>query len=234
MEMPPPQMKSLDQLVALFTEHYGPFQKERLAAGLLRDNYIRKLLDVFHMAEDLESQDSLHKLFTIFKSVVMLNNPAVLEVIFRPEYIIDVLGALEYDPDLARKCNHREFLQRQVEFKTVVPLRQELLDVIHLTFRMQYMKDVVLPRVLDEATFATLNSLIFFNNVKIINDLRKDDHFLNQLFAILKNPQNHDQLRDAMRFLREMCELGKTLEPKSKGLLYLYGLIQNGAVSSWL
>lgn len=31
----------------------------------------------------------------------------------------------------------------------------------------RYVKDVVLPRVLDDATFATLSSLILFNNVEV-------------------------------------------------------------------
>eukprot|EP01122_Echinamoeba_exundans_P012125 TRINITY_DN5011_c0_g1_i1.p1 TRINITY_DN5011_c0_g1~~TRINITY_DN5011_c0_g1_i1.p1 ORF type:complete len:867 (+),score=172.56 TRINITY_DN5011_c0_g1_i1:151-2751(+) len=221
MELPAPQLKNLDALVSLFSEHYGPFQRDRLASGLLKDNYIRKLVDLFHVAEDIESTDSLHKIFTIFKNIIMLNNPNVIEIIFRPDLVMHVMGALEYDPDLARKTNHREFLEKQVEYKSVVPLRQDLQDVIHLTFRMQYMKDVVLPRVLDEATFATLNSLIFFNNVKIINDIRKDEQFLTNLFAILKTPSGPDQRRDALRFLREMCELGKSLEPKSKSIFYL-------------
>jgi protein phosphatase-4 regulatory subunit 3 len=31
---------------------------------------------------------------------------------------------------------------------------------------MGYLKDVVLPRVLDDATFATLSSLMLFNNIE--------------------------------------------------------------------
>jgi protein phosphatase 4 regulatory subunit 3 len=234
MELPAPQLKNLDALVSLFSEHYGPFQRDRLASGLLKDNYIRKLVDLFHVAEDIESTDSLHKIFTIFKNIIMLNNPNVIEIIFRPDLVMHVMGALEYDPDLARKTNHREFLEKQVEYKSVVPLRQDLQDVIHLTFRMQYMKDVVLPRVLDEATFATLNSLIFFNNVKIINDIRKDEQFLTNLFGILKTPGGHEQRRDALRFLREMCELGKSLEPKSKSIFYLYAPTTTTSSPHWL
>lgn len=32
---------------------------------------------------------------------------------------------------------------------------------------MGYLKDVVLPRVLDDATFATLSSLMLFNNIEV-------------------------------------------------------------------
>lgn len=34
-------------------------------------------------------------------------------------------------------------------------------------YRMGYLKDVVLPRVLDDATFATLSSLMLFNNIEV-------------------------------------------------------------------
>lgn len=33
--------------------------------------------------------------------------------------------------------------------------------------RMGYLKDAVLPRVLDDATFATLSSLMLFNNIEV-------------------------------------------------------------------
>lgn len=126
LELPAPQLKNLDGLVSLFSEHYGPFQRDRLSSGLLKDNYIRKLVDLFHVAEDIESTDSLHKIFTIFKNIIMLNNPSVIEIIFRPDLVLHVMGALEYDPDLARKTNHREFLENQVQYKSVIPDRKSV------------------------------------------------------------------------------------------------------------
>jgi hypothetical protein len=56
-----------------------------------------------------------------------------------------------------------------VVFKEVVPVRRE--DVrakIHQTYRIGYIKDVILPRVLDDTTFATLSSLMMFNNVEVL------------------------------------------------------------------
>lgn len=38
---------------------------------------------------------------------------------------------------------------------------------IHQTYRIGYLKDVVLARVLDDATFSTLSSLVLFNNVEV-------------------------------------------------------------------
>ena len=77
------------------------------------------------------------------------------------------VGALEYDPELIEQQHHRSFLRDKVVFKEVVPIQDAALRAkIHQTYRLAYLKDVVLPRVLDDATFATFSSLILFNNVE--------------------------------------------------------------------
>ena len=77
------------------------------------------------------------------------------------------VGALEYDPELFEQQHHRTFLRDKVVFKEVVPIADAALRAkIHQTYRLAYLKDVVLPRVLDDATFATFSSLILFNNVE--------------------------------------------------------------------
>lgn len=53
-------------------------------------------------------------------------------------------------------------------FKEVVPIEDAAVRAkIHQTYRMGYLKDVVLPRVLDDSTFATLSSLMLFNNIEV-------------------------------------------------------------------
>jgi len=49
---------------------------------------------------------------------------------------------------------------------------------IHQTYRIQYLKDVILPRSLDDATYATLSSLMLFNNVDVVLGLYQDTNFL--------------------------------------------------------
>lgn len=47
---------------------------------------------------------------------------------------------------------------------------------------MGYLKDVVLPRALDDATFATLSSLMLFNNMEVLMALHQDRDFFPELF----------------------------------------------------
>ena len=53
----------------------------------------------------------------------------------------DVVGALEYDPEIPQRQRHREFLQQSVVFKEVVPISDSAMRAkIHQTYRMGYLK----------------------------------------------------------------------------------------------
>ena len=61
----------------------------------------------------------------------------------------------------------------QVVFKEVVPIRDASLRAkIHQTYRMGYVKDVVLPRSLDDNGFTALSSLMLLNNVEVVTSLQ--------------------------------------------------------------
>jgi hypothetical protein len=77
------------------------------------------------------------------------------------------------DPEAPKKQEHRQYLKEQVLFKEAVPIRDpNTLSKIHQTYRIGYIKDVILPRALDDQTFGTLNSLMLFNHVEVISSLQ--------------------------------------------------------------
>jgi protein phosphatase 4 regulatory subunit 3 len=59
---------------------------------------------------------------------------------------------------------------------------------IHHTFRLQYLKDVILGRALDDATFNCLNTCIIFNQIEIINHVQQDERFLRELVFLFVRP----------------------------------------------
>ena len=59
---------------------------------------------------------------------------------------------------------------------------------IHMNFHLGYLKDVVLPRALDDNSFAALNQMQFFNNVQIISNLTNDQPFLVRPRGALSQP----------------------------------------------
>jgi hypothetical protein len=71
----------------------------------------------------------------------------LLDELLKEEHVMNVIGCLEYDPDLQTSQQHRQFLSTAVVFKEVVPITsQDVLSKIHQTYRIQYLKDVILPR----------------------------------------------------------------------------------------
>ena len=66
-----------------------------------------------------------------------------------------VVGVFEYDPELpAPRPKHRRFLAEEVRFKQVVPIEdEECRQLIHMNFRLTFLRDVLIPRALDDATY---------------------------------------------------------------------------------
>ncbi|GFH11066.1 SMK-1 domain-containing protein [Haematococcus lacustris] len=297
-ELPMPDLNNLESLLKIVSSAH-PFQREQLATALMRPNWIPTLLDLFKQCEDLDNHESLSTLYCLMRSLIMLNDASVLEELLKEEFVMDVVGALEYDPDLKQPQKHRAFLTSSVTFKEVVPIQAgcarsllvpglaagtlgrvtrggsgphmatpsccsssccdaltilappcsrvlwqlcvspaacavrttkdpAILAKIHQTYRIQYIKDVILPRALDDATYATLSSLVVFNNMEVVTSLAQDPHFLAKLFTALQaaDPLQSDWA-DLVAFLQEFCNLARHVPPTTKGPL-LTKLVQLG------
>ena len=74
---------------------------------------------------------------------------------------------------LAHPPRHRQFLRDTVVFKEVIPIADPAVKQrIHQTYNIGYIKDVVLPRVLDDQTFAAMSSLLLFYNHDVLTSLQ--------------------------------------------------------------
>eukprot|EP00198_Chlamydomonas_reinhardtii_P002263 XP_001691599.1 predicted protein [Chlamydomonas reinhardtii] len=221
MELPAPELRNLENIAKVLS-HVPPFHRDRIAAQLMKPNYLAGLLDLFKQCEDLENTEGLTHMYAIVRSAIMLNDSSVLEEMLKEEHVMDVLGALEYDPDVKQPQKHREFLQSHVQFKEVVPITNaQILAKIHQTYRIQYLKDVILPRSLDDATYATLSSLALFNNMEVVGALMADSAFLPQLFQRLQSADPADaQWHDLVAFLQEFCSLARHLQQQQRASLF--------------
>ena len=171
-ELPSCELSKLEVISELFQSVLpSPIGRDKLAIAIENDSYIKKLIDLFHMCEDLENTEGLHTLFQIFKSLFMLEKNALFEVMFQPDIIMDIVGVLEYDPSRKQPISHREFLKNGVKFNEVIPItNKELLTKIHTTYRVQYIKDILVPAPsLFDENMSTMNSYLFFNKIDIVN-----------------------------------------------------------------
>lgn len=176
LELPPCELNRLEDLAELVASSLpSPLRREKLALAVENEGYIRKLLELFRVCEDLENREGLHHLYEIVKGIFLLNRTALFEVMFSEECIMDVIGCLEFDPALPQPRRHREFLTKTARFKEVIPISDpELRQKIHQTYRVQYIQDMVLPTpsVFEENMLSTLHSFIFFNKVEIVGMLQ--------------------------------------------------------------
>ncbi|EEH55088.1 uncharacterized protein MICPUCDRAFT_19362 [Micromonas pusilla CCMP1545] len=228
-ELPPAELGTMSELVKIVVD-CSPFAREKIASLVLQNGYLRKLLDLFKTCEDLDDQDGLHMMYRLVRGLVLLNDAALFDELLRDDNVMDVVGALEYDPDLpVERTQHRVFLRDSVVFKEVVPIQDaDVRAKIHQTYRIGYLKDVILPRVLDDATFGTLTSIMLFNNVEVVLALQNDPTFLKELFARLDNtPRTNPDWDDLVGFLQELCSLAKHLQIQQRGSLFA-ALVQHG------
>jgi protein phosphatase-4 regulatory subunit 3 len=207
--------------------------RDALAKFIMNEDYIGRLIPLVQMAEDLESLTDLHRLCNIIKIIILLNDTSIIEHAVSDECVLGVVGALEYDPDFpSHKANHRHWLDNQGRYKEVVPIEDDgIRRKIHQTYRLQYLKDVVLARILDDPTFSVLNSLIFFNQVDIVQHLQGNASFLNELFGIFRAVQpDQRKKKDAVLFIQQCCAIAKNLQPPARQTLYnnfiAHGLLQ--------
>ncbi|PPS16775.1 hypothetical protein GOBAR_AA03780 [Gossypium barbadense] len=194
------QMRLTELILSDFLNIFRPAELS------MQQDFFQKLMELFRICEDLENIDGLHMIFKIIKGIILLNSPQVFEKIFGDELIMDIIGSLEFytmvslglktlsslysdDADVPQVQQYRLFLKEHVVFKEAIPIKNPLaLSKIHQTYRVGYLKDVVLARVLDEATTASLNSIIHSNNAIVISILKDDSTFIQELFARLRSP----------------------------------------------
>lgn len=229
--LPRPELSNLDEIAALMrTVIQTPQGRDSLSKLIITEDYIRKLVPLVDMAEDLESLEDLHHLCNIMKMLVLLNDTQIIEHVVSDDVVMGVVGALEYDPDFpTHKANHRRYLKDRSKYKEVVPIQDlAIKKKIHSTWRLLYLKDVVLARILDDPTFSVLNSLIFFNQVDIVSHLQGNTAFLEELFSIIDNPNApHSRKKDAVAFIQTCCAIAKNLQGPGRQTLYT-NFIQNG------
>ncbi|KAH8251817.1 hypothetical protein KR038_008991 [Drosophila bunnanda] len=225
-ELPPCELSRLEDISETIQSCLStPLRKEKLSMALESESYIKKLLNLFHVCEDLDNTEGLHHLFEIFKNIFLLNKNALFEIMFADDTIFDVVGCLEYDPSVAQPKKHRQYLKQLAKFREAVPIKnQDLLAKIHQTFRVQYIQDIILPTpsvFVEDNMLNTLSSFIFFNKVEIVTMIQDDERFLIDVFAVLTDSATGDtKRRDTVLFLKEFCNFAQNLQPQGKDSFY--------------
>jgi len=147
-------------------------QRENLSLFISQNDcaYLKSLLSLFPSAEAKDDYRSLATLAACIKAILLLNDPSIIELIANDgEVFENVCSALEYDPDLRDKANHRWFIRERAKFRTVVKMNDEdLISTIHRSFRVTYLRDTLLRPTMDESSLSTLASLLTFTHAEVV------------------------------------------------------------------
>jgi protein phosphatase 4 regulatory subunit 3 len=164
-------------------------------------------------------------------NTVLINDVVIIEPIIGDELILGVAGILECtlptctansdDADFPRhRAHHREYLSDSSKFREVIPIPEDATrQKIHHTFRLQYLKDVILARLMEEPVFSVLNSLIFFNQVDIVQSLCAHNKFIRDLFSVFLTDED-EKKQNAVAFIQQFCQISKSLQAPARTLLY--------------
>lgn len=118
----------------------------------IRNNYIMELCELFRTLEEKEDIEKLHSLCEIFKCLFMSEDYLILLIMTNEKCIMDIIGALEYDTSVVPNIKHREFILKKAVFKLIVPLQEETISLIQYTYRLKYLRDVVIARYADDVS----------------------------------------------------------------------------------
>jgi len=94
--LPKPELSNLEEILRMMRAVSSTQQgRDSLSKFVITEEYIRKLIPLVSMAEDLESLEDLHHLCNIMKMLILLNDTQIIEHVVSDGVVLGVVGALE-------------------------------------------------------------------------------------------------------------------------------------------
>jgi len=218
----PPTVEALEEITDTITTVQHMQQRESLNMFIGQNDcqYLKSLLSLFPPSEAKEDYGSLATLAACVKTILLLNDPSILDVIVENETVFEnICAALEYDPDLRDKANHRWFLRERAKFRTVAVMEDEkLVSAIHRSFRVNYLKDTLLRPTMDENSLSTLSSLQTFTHAEVVKGVTMSPVESDDRGDLLRDSYLAKVIRILGHEMDEICNLEwKELETLREG-----------------
>jgi len=94
--LPNPQLGNLHEIDHMVRQYSAtPPGRDKLGKFLLGEDYIMKLLPLVEMAENMQAIGELHRLSSIMKMLILLNDTQIIEYMVSDNAIMGVVAALE-------------------------------------------------------------------------------------------------------------------------------------------
>ena len=217
-----PSMDNLESTLEIINQgSNSQYTRTCILNFVTEKQYLLKLIEVFKKSEESKNLMNLYTLSEIVKTLILYNEaPLIDDFLSSEDKILGLVGILEYCHEYPNfKACHRDFLMDKSKFKIVVdiPVNDDAgkLNMFKKNFHLNFLKDVVLARFLDDQTFNLLSSLIYFNQVEIIKflqDSRNNNNFLEKLFKIYEEDDKIEMKRDGVKMLHQYILIAKSLQ----------------------
>ncbi|KAI8622308.1 component of IIS longevity pathway SMK-1-domain-containing protein [Chytriomyces sp. MP71] len=214
--LPIPSLSTIKEIEeAMFAGSKGAYGRNQLSKFILQENYIEKILPLLEMCEDMDCTDELYSLSHIMKMIVFLNEQKIYAYILQDDVFPIVVGMLEYDREYpSAECTYRQQVS-SAKFRQLLPIPDPTIATkITHTYRLQFLRDTALARMLDDATFAVLNSMVFFNQTDIVT----------WFVGGANNPAGEAYLSKVIAVLNEEIEDGSDGIKRDEVVLFLHEL----------
>eukprot|EP00933_Yihiella_yeosuensis_P037974 TRINITY_DN31962_c0_g1_i1.p1 TRINITY_DN31962_c0_g1~~TRINITY_DN31962_c0_g1_i1.p1 ORF type:complete len:811 (-),score=159.56 TRINITY_DN31962_c0_g1_i1:152-2584(-) len=215
--LPFPNVSNLQELKNKL-QFVPPSQRDIIAHECLHPEFLKNLRETFASMEDLNSENELVYIWYIVKGMFLLSQQKLTERLLKDDIYEEVLGMLELDESLPvdKRIPHRQVIKSKVTFKEVLQFEDaEILERIHINYRLSYLKDIVLPRTLDDASFASLVQMTHTNLMVILDYLQKSKNLMERLIGQIRQEDEQSLL-----FLQDACRLAKQIPPMKRQVLY--------------
>ncbi|KAK3834043.1 MAG: component of IIS longevity pathway SMK-1-domain-containing protein [Linnemannia gamsii] len=226
--LPNPSTTNLKEIGSILTS-MGTDEEEQLTDFIVVEGYIDKLVSVLKACEDLDLISSLHNLRAILVHLIELGDLNIMEEVVKDETFVGCIGILEYEPDLLNEKSHyRTIYSHRANFKQVVAFNDPQVEVlVHQVFRLQFLRDVVLFRHMEEVSRTLLETILNRKTTRIVQKLLGDRQFLLDLFDIVEDvSQPAERRQDIVLFTHQFCTMAK----KTNGSIYSSSLVRSHIV----
>ncbi|TDH68271.1 hypothetical protein CCR75_009153 [Bremia lactucae] len=219
-DLPPCDIDHLDEILLCLTSSYPNIRSMVQLKLADKDGaYIVRLLDLFDVSELDADKSILHKLFKVFYAM--------------PNFI-SVVGVFGYNPGLIREMDFRTVLEgdggfREVRLESreltlllvywqVIPITdQNVVERVHMNFRIQVIKDNVLSRLLPDGCVLLLEYMMNENNFHILSFISETEIYWKAIKKLVSNEAKRLEGLGLLKAIINMVRVTKPLDrPQSR------------------
>ena len=208
--------------------------KEQAALIVLQQNYLTDLFALFKEAEAAGQIATLHCIFRIIRTLLVLNCQDLTKEMLTYENLINVIGCFEYSPERPDEhIRHRDFLENTV-FRNPLQLNQGLQENIKQHFLVQYLRETVAASILDDAAYDCLNNTMIMFRIHVLRSIARDEDHMVSLCQTMTDPGTSTELRETLLLMtQEMVITAKSFPLQHRNDFFDF-LIRTGILRSFV